>query len=85
MKDQELLDHLVDVARRLGYEVRFDQGPFRDGNCRLEGRNIIVLNRASPLHRKVTALGQALSTCALDDVFLLPAVREAIEKSGVSA
>jgi len=71
----------MDLARRLGFDVRTDQGPFHDGNCRLEDRNIIVLNRASPLHRRVAALSLALSECSLDGLFLLPALRSAIEKA----
>ncbi len=89
MQDQELLGHLVDLARRLDFEVRFDQGPFRDGHFHLppdqnspQDRRIIVLNRNSPAQRKVTALGRALKNCSLEDVFLLPAVRESIENAG---
>lgn len=87
MKEQELLSHLTDLARRLGFDVRTDQGPFRDGSCRLltdeateSRRGIIVLNRASPTHKKVAALTRALSRCPLEGVYLLPAVRGAIEK-----
>jgi len=87
LKEQELLSHLTDLARRLGLDVRTDQGPFRDGSCRLvsgEGsesnRRLIVLNRASPTHKKVAALTRALSECPLEGVYLLPAVRSAIEK-----
>lgn|GEM_PF-438825 len=87
MKDQELLGHLADLARRLGFDVRTDQGPFRDGSCRLltdetveAKRRIIVLNRASPTYKKIAALTRVLSECPLDDIYLLPAVRNAIEK-----
>jgi len=87
LKEQELLSHLTDLARRLGLDVRTDQGPFRDGSCRLvsgEGsdsnRRLIVLNRASSTQKRVAALTRALSECPLGDVYLLPAVRSAIEK-----
>ena len=79
MKDQELLGCLLDLARRLDFEVRTDQGPFRDGDCRLHDRRVVILNRNSPPHRKIAALGRALSDCSLDDVFLLPAIRDVIE------
>jgi len=81
VKDQELYNHLADLARRLGFEVRTDQGPFRDGACRVEERRVIILNRASPVQRKVAALGRALSACPLEGIFLLPAVREVIERA----
>jgi len=81
LKDEELLDALVNLARNLEFDVRFDRGSFRDGCCRIQKGNIIVLNRTSPTPRKVAALAQALSDQPLDGVFLLPAVREAIEKT----
>jgi hypothetical protein len=88
VKEQELLGHLLDLARRLDFDVRTDQGPFRDGSCRLpssadipEDRRLILLNRNSPAHRKIAALALALSERSLEGVFLLPAVREAIEKA----
>jgi hypothetical protein len=88
VKEQELLGHLLDLARRLDYEVRTDQGPFRDGSCRLpsnsdipEERRIILLNRNSPAQRRITALALALSEHSLEGIFLLPAVRDAIEKA----
>jgi hypothetical protein len=88
MKEPELLNHLIDLARRLGYEVRTEPGPFRDGFCRwreeqtaASDRQLIVLNRASQPHNKIAALTRVLGQCRLDDVFLLPAVRHAIESA----
>ncbi len=81
MKDEQLLERLLDLARSLDFDVRTDRGSFRDGACRVEGRQIIILNRTSPPARKVAALCAALSEIPLEGVFLLPAVREAIEKA----
>ena len=81
MKEDKLLDSLIEVARSLDFDVRFERGSFKDGDCRVEERNIIVLNRTSPTVRKVAALSRALSAQPLEGVFLLPAVREAIERA----
>lgn len=81
MKEEELLSILVDLARSLQFDVRFDRGSFRDGSCRTQNRKIIVLNRTSPATRKVAALCRVLGDQPLDGVFLLPAVREAIERA----
>ena len=80
MKEEDLLEQLIELARSLDFDVRFDQGSFRDGSCRLEDRRIIVLNRRSPVSRKVTAISKALCQQPLDGIFVLPAVRDAIEK-----
>lgn len=81
MKEEELLNLLVDLARRLEFDIRFDRGSFRDGACRLQGKKVIVLNRISPTTKKITALSRALADQPLDDVYLLPVVREAIENA----
>jgi hypothetical protein len=79
LKEEQLLEHLVELARSLDFDVRMERGSFRDGGCRIEDRKIIVLNRASPAIRKVIALAEVLSDQPLGDIFLLPAVRETIE------
>lgn len=80
MKEEDLLEQLVELARSLGFDIRFDRGSFRDGSCRVEDRKIIVLNRRSPVSRKVAAISKALSEQPLDGIFVLPVVRDTIEK-----
>lgn len=84
MRKEELLDHLVDLARRLEFEVRFERGSFRDGSCRVQDKRVIVLNRTTPLSSKIAALSKALSHQSLEGIFLLPVVREAIEQASAS-
>ena len=79
MRQEELLDHLVDLARRLEFEVRFERGSFRDGSCRLQEKKVIVLNRTSTMSRKIAAVTNALKDQPLEGIFLLPVVREAID------
>jgi len=81
VKDDKLLEVLIELARSLEYDVRYDRGSFKDGACRFEDRNMIVLNRSSTTSRKVAAVSKALSQQPLDGIFLLPAVREAIERA----
>ena len=83
MNDDELLSNLVDLAKCLDYDVRFDRGTFRDGSCRVRDRRVIVLNRQSPATKKIDVLCLALVDQSLEGVFLLPVVREAIEKHRV--
>lgn len=81
MKEVEILDHLVDLAKRLDFDVRFDRGSFKDGACRVHSQNLIILNRASPMAKQVAALGRALAEKPLDGIFLLPAIRDVIERA----
>jgi hypothetical protein len=81
LKDEQLLERLLDLARSLDFDIRTDRGSFRDGACRVDDKRIIILNRTSPVTRKVAVLSAALSEVPLEGVFLLPAVREAIDKA----
>jgi hypothetical protein len=82
LKEEEILEHLVDLAKRLDFDVRFDRGSFQDGACRVHAQNLIILNRASPTAKQVAALGRALAGKPLDGIFLLPAIRDVIERAG---
>ncbi|TKJ42296.1 hypothetical protein CEE37_01050 [candidate division LCP-89 bacterium B3_LCP] len=81
MRKEELLDHLVDLARRMDFDVRYDRGSFRDGSCRLQDKRVIILNRTSPVGQKIAATAKALNDQPLEGIFLLPAVREVITQT----
>lgn len=81
MKEDELLEKLTELARSLNIDVRTVRGTFRDSGCRVEERNLILLNRTSPVPRRITAIAEALSEHPLENVFLLPAVRDIIDKA----
>jgi hypothetical protein len=86
--DAALLQALIELARRLGIEVRELEGaPIDDlplpgglasGVCRLRGRLGVVLGALDPAAHRIELLANALrehSGPALDAAYLLPAVR----------
>lgn len=79
MKEDDILEHLLNLARRLEFDVRFDQGSFRDGSCRLQDKKVIILNRFTPTVKKIAALSRALAEQPLDGIYLLPVIRETID------
>ena len=81
MKPDALVRTLDGLARRVGLVVRYERGRFRGGRCRLDGGQIVVLNRASPPETNAAVLAAALAAAPLDGVFLPPAVRQAIDEA----
>lgn len=79
MKPEQLLRELEAVARAFGYEVRAERGRFRGGRCRVEGERLVVLNRLHPPEVNAAILAESLAGEPLDDVFLKPAVRRALD------
>lgn len=84
MNESLLLEHLEEIAGRLGVELRYEnlgQSGFNCGGgfCRLNGRSIILLNRRDSRQKKINVLLQSLKKLDLEGIFIPPAVRNAIE------
>ncbi len=81
MKDSELLAQLEEVIRQLGIELVWDDGEFRGGICRVEGKQLFLMNRVLPGSQKVEILCRELSYLDLSQIFILPRVRQRIEQA----
>ncbi len=78
-----LLQHLEAVAAQLGIEVRYenladDEFPVHSGGCKLLGRNVILIHTPLPPSERARILARELSKHELEDLYLLPRVREFI-------
>lgn len=84
MNETCLLEHLEDIARRLGVELRYEnlcQGLVRSegGYCRLAGKPMILLNRRDSRDQKIRVLCKSLRKLDLQGIFIPPAVRKVLE------
>ena len=84
MDDAALLVALEQLAEALGIPVRHaelatDEVPGRGGLCVLHGERRIIIERSLGDRDKARLLAQGLAQFDLEGVFLLPAVRHAIE------
>lgn len=75
MKLLALFQELEEVASRLGLAVVLDRGNFKGGDCILEGEEMVVLNKATPLEQQARHLAEALGKRDLQGIYLKPAVR----------
>ncbi|MDX1531363.1 MAG: hypothetical protein R3362_07540 [Rhodothermales bacterium] len=79
MKTEQIVEALEAAVRQLGVEVRRERGSFRGGYCTIDGRPVVVLNKRRPVEAHLAALAQALRELPVDEVYLRPAVRDALE------
>jgi hypothetical protein len=84
VNDTLLLEHLEEIAHRLGVRLRYENlgaNGFRceGGLCRVNGKSMILINRKDPHRRKITILAGALNRLDLEGIFIPPAVRKALE------
>jgi hypothetical protein len=86
MDDSALLQELEGLAEKLKIPVSYaamatEELPGRGGLCVLHGERRIIIERTLSTREKARLLATGLAQFDFEDVFLLPAVREAIERA----
>lgn len=81
MDSTTLLQEFEDLAERMSIRVRYGKLDGDGGLCRYRGRYHIVINKRLDTDSRINLLGRAFSEFPLENVFLIPAVREAIDRN----
>jgi len=82
MKEDEVLSGLESVMTTLGVQVRYEKGDFAGGLCKLKDKQLLILNSAMPPNQKIKVLANELSHMELENVFMVPALRQVIDDVG---
>jgi len=85
MDDQQLLQELENLAARLGIAVRYDEGDFKGGLCRIKSDRIIIIQKRLTVEGKVSALARELGTLDLSSIYILPKLRERIYNEAIDS
>ncbi len=86
MKPPAVATALEEALRQLGVRVRRERGTFRGGLCVVGDESVVVLNRMHPPEAHVAVLAEALREHGgTDELYLRPAVRDALEDAWASA
>jgi hypothetical protein len=86
LEADQLLAALETLAEQLKIPVSYasvatEEVPGRGGLCILRGERRIIIERTLGAREKARLLASGLAQFDLEDVFLLPAVRQAIERA----
>ena len=81
-----ILQHLETLAAKLEIEVRYekladDEVTIHSGGCKLQDRNLILIDLQQPLVERARLLARELSRYDLENFYILPRVREFIQAS----
>jgi len=68
------------LFERLGYIVIYGLGNFKDGACLVQSEKKIVVNKYTPPDLQIEFFLKALRSLDLTDVYIIPVLRELIEK-----
>ena len=86
MQNIEILGYLEDLAFRLGIKIVNDKlgvenYSIRGGLCKVKGIYKIFIDPSSPVEDQIKILARALGSFKTDEMYLLPFIREILEKS----
>lgn len=85
MDDHTALSQLEALAYKIGIPIRYekiveDEITSAGGLCRLKGEWVIIVNSGTTTHEKIQTLAKALKNFDLNNVYIVPALRELLEK-----
>ena len=84
----EILKHLESLAAALEVGIRYENlargkpAISKGGLCRIRGRPVIIVHKESCLEEKIELLAESLKRFDLSGRYVLPAIRELLEKQG---
>lgn len=85
MNNEHLLSLLEETAERCGIKLRYEDlkrggVDTQGGSFLLKGERYIFIHKNLPLIEKVRVLEEELSEIDLSDVYIMPEIRERLEK-----
>jgi predicted metallopeptidase len=87
MDDAAIIGHLEEIAERFGVKIRYesmkeDEDSIRitGGLCLLKGKYVVIINSKATAVDRIHALARALKHFDLDRIYLLPALREMLDR-----
>lgn len=85
MKPDELYHNLKNIADKFGITVseqnlRISGLKVKSGLCKVKGDNVFIMDKHKSIREKIELLASRLSTMPLENIFIVPGVREILEK-----
>jgi hypothetical protein len=85
MHSKQVLEHLEDLAERLGVEVVYQKLEEEDfsvkgGLCKVNGTFKIFVDRSKTIDDQITIVARGLSSFDTDAIYLFPYIRKILDK-----
>jgi len=87
MKPEQIYQELKDLAEKLAVTVteqnlRTAGIKVKSGLCKVKGKDLFVMDKHKSIHKKIKILAAQLAGMSHEGVFVIPAVREVLNKYG---
>lgn len=80
LKPEKLLVLFEELAEKLHINIVQDKGSFIGGSCVINDEQYIVLNKSRPAEQRLKVLAESFNAMNLNNTYLVPALREYLEK-----
>lgn len=86
MHDGALFNQVEELAGKLGIEIRYrniavEESHRTGGLCRVNGKYILIIHSRLTVKEKTGIIIRTLKGFEMDDVYVIPVIRELIDKS----
>ncbi|MBW1743425.1 MAG: hypothetical protein JRJ47_08335 [Deltaproteobacteria bacterium] len=86
MNPEKTYQYLEELAEKAGISIRYEaltgsKYGVRSGLCRIKGKNIYIMDSSQELSERITALSKCLASVDLEGIYVVPAVRELLERA----
>ena len=85
MKPEQIYQELKNLAEKLEIHV-YEQNlglagiKVKSGLCKVRGKSTFIMDKHKSIHKKIKILASKLAELPCENVFIVPAVRELLEK-----
>ena len=82
MNNDKLFSEFENLAEKLGLKILKGKGDFIGGICTVNNKMVIVVNKQKPMEQRLKTIANSLVKLNLEEIFIVPAVRDYIENQG---
>jgi hypothetical protein len=85
VEPEEILHNLIVLSEKLAIDIRQEnfrstRTKIKSGYCKIKGKDSYIMDKHLPVIQKVNLLGAFLASRPLEDIYVLPAVRQFLSK-----
>ena len=87
MKPEQLYQGLKDLAEKI--DISVVEHNFRNaginvksGLCKVKGKKVFIIDKHKSVYKRLTILSDCLRKIPNEDIYVLPAVRDLLDKKG---
>jgi len=81
MQEDTLLQQLETLLQELSIKLRYENGNFLGGLCKIDEQKILIVNSKLSIEQKIKIITRELSQLNLENIFVIPVIREIIDES----